>query len=178
MAKKAPAKTTFPGSFTATLEKFDSNLWYYHVVVPNEIAQHFVNGTDRRVVCTINGQTELQCALMPKGGNLYFININKKIRDELGLKPGSQVEISLRKDESEYGLPMPEELAELLGMDDEGNELFHALTPGKQRTLLYIIDKPKNVDIRIRRAIAIVNHLKGNHGKVNYRQLNEEMKAR
>lgn len=41
---------------------------------------------------------------------------------------------------------MPEELEELLHQDEEGNRLFHALTPGKQRTLLYYIGAPKTAD--------------------------------
>ena len=86
------------------------------------------------------------------------------------------MEVGLRKDESEYGLPMPEELDELLKQDETGNRLFHALTPGKLRTLLYIAGQPKTSDVRLRRAIAIVEHLKSNDGKINYRQLNEEMK--
>jgi uncharacterized protein YdeI (YjbR/CyaY-like superfamily) len=102
--------------------------------------------------------------------------VNKKIRDQLGLKPGSPAQVSLRKDESEYGLPMPEELAEVLAQDEEGNRLFHALTPGKLRTLLYIVGHVKNTDARIGRAFIIVEHLKANNGKIKYRQLNEELK--
>ena len=100
-----------------------------------------------------------------------------ELRDKLGLKLGMQVQASLRKDDSEYGLPMPEELAELLQQDEDGNALFHALTPGKQRTLLYIVGSPKTSDTRLRRAIVVVEHLKSNGGKINFRRLNEDMKS-
>jgi uncharacterized protein YdeI (YjbR/CyaY-like superfamily) len=115
--------------------------------------------------------------LLPRGDGSFLITVNKKLRDSLGLKIGSKVSVSLWKDESEYGLPMPEELAELLKQDEDGNRLFHALTPGKLRTLLYIVGQPKNSDARLLRALAIVEHLKTNKGKINYRQLNEEMKS-
>jgi len=107
-----------------------------------------------------------------------LITVNKKTRDKLGLKAGSKVNVSLRKDESEYGLPMPEELAEVLAQDETGNRLFHALTPGKLRTLLYIVGQVKDPDKRVGRAIAIVEHLKANGGKINYRQLNEELREK
>ncbi|MBK9336086.1 MAG: DUF1905 domain-containing protein [Lewinellaceae bacterium] len=128
-------------------------------------------------MCTLNEKAEFQCALMPKGEGRYFININKKLRDTLGLKVGSPVRVALRKDDSEYGLPVPEELAVLLEQDDEGNQLFHALTPGKQRTLLYIVGSVKSSDLRLNRAIAVVEHLKTNAGKINFKVLYAGLKA-
>lgn len=161
----------------STLERFDSNLWHFHVVIPQQIADTLINGKDRRVICTINGKEKFQAALMPiKSGNC-FININKKLRDKLKLNEGDLVSISLEKDNSEYGLPMPEEFAELLNQDEEGNEIFQKLTPGKQRTLLYIAGNVKNSDLRIKRAVAIIEHLKATDGKIDYKQLNILLKA-
>jgi len=160
------------------LEKFDGNLWSYHIVVPDEIAKHYISGdSDRRVICTLNNRTSFQCALMHKGDGNYFININKKIRENLGLKPGSHVTYSLEKDESEYGLPMTDELRETLLQDEEGNEIFHALTMGKQRTLIYIASSVKDTQKRINRALAIVTHLKITKGKINFKQLNEGIRV-
>lgn len=165
-----------PIEFTAILDNFNSKLWGHHLTVPAAIAQIFLDEGRRRVVCRLNDTVEFQCALMPKGDGNCFININKKLRDKLGLKLGMPVHASLRPDESEYGLPMPEELQELLRQDEAGDALFHALTPGKQRSLLYIAGSPKTSDTRLRRALAIVEHLKANQGKIDYKQLNEEMK--
>lgn len=163
--------------FTTVLDKFDSNLWGHHILVPEEIASPFItDDKDRRVVCTLNDQIEFQCALMPRGDGGFFININKKIRDKLKLKVGMQVQASLRKDESKYGLPMPEELDELLKQDVEGDRLFHALTPGKQRNLLYIVGNAKKSDTRITRAIIVIEHLKANDGKIDFKMLNQALK--
>jgi hypothetical protein len=163
--------------FTATLEKFNSNLWGHHLSVPDAVSQTFLAQDVKRFVCTLNETAEFQCALMPKGAGSYFININKKLRDQLGLKIGTPVRVALRKDNSEYGLPMPEELAEVLQQDEAGDQLFHALTPGKQRTLLYIVGSVKNTDLRLNRAIAVVEHLKANEGKINFKQLNTALKS-
>jgi hypothetical protein len=163
--------------FTAPLEESNNKLWGSHLVVPDLIVQAFLSENITRVVCTLNSKTTFQCGLIPKGEGVYCVMINKKLRDSLGLKPGSLVHASLVKDESEYGLPMPEELAEVLAQDSEGDRLFHALTPGKIRTLLYIVGQVKNTDARIVRALAIVEHLKQNEGKVNYRQLNEGLRG-
>ncbi|WP_266368241.1 YdeI/OmpD-associated family protein [Tellurirhabdus rosea] len=164
--------------FSSRIQKFDSPLWGFHFVVPADVAGPFISGNDRRVVCTLNGRAEFQCALMPLSGGGFFINVNKKIRDSLGLAIGSEVQFTLKKDESEYGLPMPEEMHELLQMDDEGHRLFHALTPGKQRTLLYFIGSVKSMDRRISRALAVVDHLKITGGKVDFRLLNESVRVK
>ncbi len=163
-------------TFTTPLENFNTALWTFHIVVLEQYAKPFLDGNDRRVVCTLNGSLEFQCALMPKGDGHFFININKKIRDKLKLQLGSMVEVSLRKDESEYGLPMPEEFGETLAQDEEGNRYFQALTPGKQRNLLYIAGQPKTSDTRLKRAIVLVEHLKANKGKIDFKQLNLDMK--
>ena len=166
-----------PLHFTSTLEISTNKLWGAHLPVPAPIAQVFLTEGAKRVVCKLNDTVEFQCALLPKGEGVYCIVVNKKIREQLGLRGGSTARVSLHKDESEYGLPMPDELAEVLAQDEEGNRLFHALTPGKLRTLLYIVGHVKNTDARIARAFVIVEHLKKNAGKINYRQLNEELKG-
>ncbi len=162
--------------FTAKLDRFNSNLWHFHFIVPSKIAKKFIEGNNRRVVCTLNETETFQAALMHLGDGDYFINVNKKLRDKLKINDGDDVQVSLQKDESEYGLPMPEELSELLKMDDEGNKVFHSLTIGKQRTMLHFIGTPKNMDIRIRRAICVVEHLKSHHGKIVYKELMDAVK--
>jgi bifunctional DNA-binding transcriptional regulator/antitoxin component of YhaV-PrlF toxin-antitoxin module len=168
-SKKAPAQKIV---FTSAIGRFNSNLWAYHFLVPKQKVSSLIDKNNKRVVCTLNSVHTFQCALMPHGDGDYFINVNKSIRDKLDLKEGDKVSIELESDTSEFGLPMPEELSELLKMDDEGNAIFNQLTKGKQRTLLYLIAKPKNVDLRIRRALCVVNHLKENAGKIDYKLLN------
>jgi len=164
--------------FAAILANFNDNLWGYHLPVPQQVADQILQEqSDRRVVCLLNDQLRFQCALMPKGDGSYFILINKTNRQKLGLTLGQEVQVSLKKDESEYGLPMPGELAEVLASDPEGDEWFHALTPGKQRNLLYIVGNVKSSELRIHKALVVVEHLKRQAGKINFKQLYEELKA-
>lgn len=160
----------------STLQKFDGNLWYYYVEIPKKKATPFIKENDRRVVCTLNKTISFQAALMPLGNGNFFINVNQATRKKLKLNQYDEVLVTLEKDNSEYGLPLPEEFKELLSQDLMGNEVFHQLTPGKQRTLLYIVGKPKSADLRIRNGIAVLEHLKKNNGTVNYKLLNQEIK--
>ncbi len=163
-------------SFTAKLDRFNSNIWHFHFIVPIKTAKKFIDGNNRRVICTLNNTETFHAALMHLGDGNFFINVNKKLREKLKINEGDDVLVSLQKDVSEYGLPMPEELAELLKMDDEGNKIFHSLTLGKQRTMLHFIGIPKNMDIRIRRAICVIEHLKLHNGRIVYKELMDAVK--
>ncbi len=102
--------------------------------------------------------------------------MNKKIRDALKLDFGSEVNVTLRKDTSEFGLPMPEELLEVFRQDAKGKQLFLSLTPGKQRTLLYIIGKVKDPQKRVDRSLVIIHHLKEQKGTIDYKKLDRSLK--
>lgn len=164
--------------FTAKLENFNTRLWSYHVKVPHDIARHFLDMGDKRVVCTLNGDLKVQCAIMSAGDGVYFINLNKQIRDALSLKEGHKVQIHLVKDTSEFGMPFPEELEEVMAQDPAGKEWFYKLTPGKQRNLIHLVNSVKSTDLRIERSMVMMEHLKRNEGKINFRQLNQDLRKK
>jgi hypothetical protein len=164
--------------FSSTLEESHNKLWGAHIPVPESIARRLTGAGSRRVLCSLNDTEERQCALVPFGDGTYVITVNKSLRDRLHLSFGMDVQIKLRKDESTYGLPMPDELEELLRQDKEGNRFFSALTPGRRRTLLYAVGSAKKTENRLARAVIIVQHLKLNRGKINYKQLSVSMRKR
>ena len=75
--------------FETTLSSFGEGMWVF-VPVTREIAARleFPDKKFRRVVCTINGGEGFHCALMPSGSGEYIISVNKKKRDELGIRVG------------------------------------------------------------------------------------------
>ena len=110
---------------------------------------------------------------MPKGDGSYFINVNKEIRKKLNLGLGASANVVLTADKSKYGMPLPPEMEELLLQDVEGEKLFHALSMGKQRSLLHIIGKPKSSNVRLRKALMTLDYLKSVKGKLDFRALNQ-----
>lgn len=164
-----------PISFDTTLAQMDSDVWSYHIPVPPEVAEQF-SENDRRVICTLNEEHSFHCAIMPGGNGTWFITVNKERRKKLGLELGMEVQASLVKDESKYGMPMPEELGALLEMDEEGSHYFHSLTMGKQRSLIHVVGKHKHSDTRLRKALVIVDYLKWSKGKLDYKELNQAFK--
>lgn len=149
--------------------------WHFLIVEKEIVAKFGFKDKFKRVVCSINGGGSFQCALLP-WGELFYIIVNKKKRDEVGVVAGDMVNVVLVKDESKYGLPMPEELREVLNQDPDGDKLFHALTAGKQRSMLYYVGRIKDIDQSIHAALILLEHLKQNDGKIVADLLAEQLK--
>ena len=160
--------------FKSKIEKIKSNVWSYCFYVPDDIKEKYL--PKKRVVCIINDELSMHAGLMPAGNDRYFITINKENRIKLKVNEGDTITIEIDFDKSKYGIPMPEEMDELLKIDDEASNYFHKLTPGKQRSLLYLIGKSKSTDIRIKKALVVTEVLKKYKGKLDFKILNEAIK--
>lgn len=161
-------------SFETKLVKFTNNpLWTYHVQVPLAVVEFFKNENQKRFLVTLNNIETFHAAILSDGDNYYYIYMNAERRKKLKLKVGSIVKVRLEKDNSKYGMEMPEELSELFVLDADADTYFHALTPGKQRALIYIVDKVKSSQKRIEKAIVITEHLKMLKGGIDFKLLQE-----
>ena len=154
--------------FESTVETTDSAPPYHILRVSRKLVTPFeFKGNLRRVICTLNGVETFQCSLFPSKGD-YFLTLSKKLRDKLRVEIGDTVRIKLEKDESKYGMPMPEEFAEVLRQDLDGDALFNELSPGDQRLMLKLIVFVKGTDRRIARALAGIALLKQTNGDFDY----------
>lgn len=160
--------TTPTASFTSALATTDSNPpWHILRVPKSEVAGFGFKGNLRRVLCSLNGNEFFNCSLFPSRGD-YFLTISKQLRSRLGVEVGDAVEIVLKPDQSKYGMPVPDEFAEVLRQDPEAERLFDALSPGNQRLMLKLVVFVKDVDRRIARALAGVELLKAMDGTFDY----------
>lgn len=157
-------------TFQTTLYNVHENLWSFHIKVPAELAVPYID-KDRRIICQLNDIQPFACALMPDGDGHFFISVNKERRKQLDIAIGDEVTVIIQKDTSKYGMPMPEVMAELLAQDPVADKYFHALTAGKQRSLLHIIAKPKTEATRLKKAVVITEYLKTNKGQLDFQEL-------
>ena len=164
-------------NFESPLINLKSSVWATGFIVPLPIAQNYLQLNDKRVVCILNDSVKIHAALMPKGKDTWFINVNKQVQKKLQVQEGSILQIEITTDDSKYGMEPPEEFLELLRQDEHGRLIFEQLTMGKQRTLLHIILKIKNVQIRIDKSIKIVEYLKRVNGNLDFKELNQALKA-
>lgn len=151
-------------------------LWHFRIPVPDAVFQEFKSG-DKRVICSINNSEFYHFALQPKGDGTYYLMINKELRKKLGLEKGDELSVEIKADQSKYGMAVPNFFEELCFQDPEGSALFHALTPGKQRSLLHVVGKLKSEEKQLEKALIIFDYLKMTNGQLDFRELNEAFKS-
>jgi hypothetical protein len=142
----------------AILEKFSNGVQY--VIIEEAYIMELQAGGNKRAICILNHIETFHCALMQKNDGYFYITIGSKICKKLKLHVGDTVSFTLAKDESEHQFEMPQEFEEVLNTDATAKEVFEQLTPGKQRSLLYLVSLPKSSDKKIERALLIAEKIK------------------
>ncbi len=164
--------------FKTTIGMLQNNVYYDHIIVTPDIHDKVTTKESKRVMCSVNGHEAFHAGLMPKGDGNYFIIMKKARMKAFDLTPGDEVQIVLERDTSKYGMKMPEEFSEVLASDPEGETWFEKLTDGKKRNLIHIVAIVKNPDLKITKSLIILDHLKANSGKIDFKLLNEAMKVK
>jgi hypothetical protein len=164
--------------FNGQICSFDDNAlyWELHIPIPESVFQQLhAEAKDKRVICTLKNEYTFHCAMLPKV-TFHYILLNREVCKKLNLHLNDDIEVVLVKDESKYGMPLSEEMQEVFFSDPEGSELFHQLTPGKQRTLIHVVNKYKSSQLRIEKSFVILDHLKNRKGVLDFKGLNEDFK--
>lgn len=157
--------------FSGKLDKFDFNHWHFHIPVPDQIAEQMMDENHRRVLIWIKSGGPFHMALM-KSKEYWYVLVNQDLRKKYELDEVNPFQVKIERDHSEFGHDVPEELQVLLDQDEEGNYHFRSLSPGKQRSLIYIVTTVKNPESRMKKSLAIIHHLKIAKGKLDFKQLN------
>ncbi|WP_247234279.1 YdeI/OmpD-associated family protein [Telluribacter sp. SYSU D00476] len=149
-----------PTTFTTRIHSLDYLLGMTYLEIPPDVVQQLGGSFSMRLICTVNNALDWQCGLVALGQGAAYISISAKRMKALRVRLGDEVLVSLVKDESEYGVPVPEELQELFGQDPEGFQRFKQLAPGKQRYIINYVATVKNSQLRVDRAIQLIENLK------------------
>lgn len=159
-------------SYATTIRRLEHLVGMHYLEVPREVVQQLGGKFNFRVQCTVNGVLTFQGGLVALGQGDAYISINNKRLKQLGVKHGDKVMVALEEDKSQYGMPVPEELAELLQQDDVGRERFDLLTPGRQRYIIHYVSAVKSSQLRVDRAILLIENLKKLPlGKESFREM-------
>jgi hypothetical protein len=140
------------------LNRFDSGM---HYILLDKMTTRLLTAHDnKRAICCINHEVEFHCAVMPKKEGGHFVNVGSAICKKLKIKEGSTIRASFWVDTSAYQFEMPEALQAVFDTDPEASDLFDALSPGNQRSIMYLASKAKSTDKRIEKALKIAAQLK------------------
>ena len=150
--------------YNSEIHRLDK-LKLFYIKVPAEIISQ-LNGKfekgklNHRVVITINNQINWQGGIVALGDGMGYITLSTARMKQLSVYLKDKVNVSLKLDTSEHGFDVPEELAELLKQDIEGNRRFELLKHGMQRYIIYYIIQVKSSEKRLDRALLLINNLK------------------
>jgi len=163
--------------YKGIVECHKSKVYYHHVKVPNTIYQKMTIDGQKRILCTIDDNEYFHAGLLPTGDGSYYIILSKARMKEFKIVLGQTIDVKIEKDKSKYGMKMPPEFGEVLETDEEGLDYFEKLTDGKKRNLIHLVAMTKNPDIRITKALTILDHLKANEGGLDFKLLYEALKV-
>ncbi len=129
--------------------------------IPLEIGDGLLGDQNMlRVIIHFDNGIKLHRALKRNKDGETLITLGKSTLKDAKKEMGEIIEIWLEKDETEFGYEMPEELAEVMLQDPEGDKAFRNLKPGMQRSFLHYIVSAKTVDTRIKRSLQLIENLK------------------
>ncbi|MEM8894786.1 MAG: YdeI/OmpD-associated family protein [Bacteroidota bacterium] len=130
---------------------------YYHLTLPAEIVNQFEHKKATRLICGLDDWVSFRCGLNHLGdGNLYVIVATKQL-DTLGKQLGDKVDFEITIDPDQLGVEMPEALQVLLDQDPALKQVFDKITNGKKRSLIYSINKVKDIDKQVKQIIDFLN---------------------
>ncbi|MFD0861373.1 YdeI/OmpD-associated family protein [Sungkyunkwania multivorans] len=130
--------------------------------LPESIVTPFIDAGQQRVrvIATFEGKSiEFHAALQKYQGR-YRLTFGKSKQKQLGLFPSDYFQLQLFEDHSKYGVDVPEELAAVLETDTEAYKIFESFTPGKKRSIIYMIARFKNSQTRIDKALLLCENIK------------------
>lgn len=129
------------------------------IFIPEKIAEKFEGKPYPRALCTIK-EHSFHCAFMKSKEQGYYVYLGKKLINDLKLRVGDEVSVGFSSDKSENQAPVIEELKEVLSTDPEAEQIFNSLTPGNQRSLIYLVSLVKSPQKRVDRSLLIAAKLK------------------
>lgn len=161
-----------PIVYKTQVEKLTHMNDVHYLEVPAPVIKQLGGTLKVRLLCTINNKLTFPCGPVALENGCGYISINRKRLKELGIGFKDKIQVALIKDPSKYGMEMPEELSELLQQDKEGNKRFKSLPSGKQRYIIYYVNTVKSSQLRINRAIKLIENLKKTKpGKESFREM-------
>ena len=135
----------------------------HSIVIPNEIASAFYEAGHKRIKVQAtfqNKSIEFYAALNHWKNDSYSIMFSKNKQKELDILPNEYFQLQFFEDTSKYGVEVPEEFEAVLLSDYDAYQIFESLTKGKQRGLIYMIDRFKSSQKRIDKTLILCENLK------------------
>ncbi|MFY7991041.1 MAG: DUF1905 domain-containing protein [Fluviicola sp.] len=150
-------------SFNASIEKLDY-LNYWFVRLSEDILAQLPGRTEKgdfnqRLIIRLDDQIEWQAGVLALGEGEGLITVQRQRLKELDKTLGDTVQVSLRKDESEFGTEIPEEIAEYWVQVPESKMRFDQQIPAMKRYILNYVNAVKSPIKKAERTHLLLHNL-------------------
>jgi len=154
--------------FETRLVEYDNTLVNTVVELPADVVKKLPKGRVR-VEGKLN-EVSFNLGVQSKKRGARYLSISQAMRKAAKIKPGDKVKVMFNLVDPDK-LELPEEMEAVLAQDEAGAKLWNKLTVGLQRSLVHYINSTKNIDLRIERALYLMNKVKS--GAYNSRMKKE-----
>ena len=145
-------------------EAFEVSITEPHsLIIPERFAKPFLSEKTNRVkvIATFkNRSVTFHAALQRDKLGIIRVTFGQTLQKELGIFLNDYFKLQFFKDESKYGVDMPEEMEAVLSSDPEAQGIFESFTAGKKRSLIYTIKRYKNSQTKIDKSLILSENLK------------------
>ena len=135
--------------------------------VPPEVSEALGGETHIRVKGSVGGEP-YRSNLAPRGGGMHRLFVHSSIWRKLGVDTGDEVDIEMERDEQEWEVVVPTDLADAMPKGSEALEAFQALTVPNRKRFIDRIEEAKTAATRKRRieqgVKLLVERLRGTRG--------------
>jgi hypothetical protein len=144
-------------TFLGTLLEIEGNYIAHGIYLPHELISQ-LPAKRLRAKGTINGVPFALAVQYRKSGERFFM-ISKKLVKDAQLKLGARAEVKFTLVNPDI-VDVPEELEAVLEQDAEAKKVWLTFTKGLQRSLIHYVTSAKNVDVRIKRSLELIDKAK------------------
>ncbi len=120
------------------------------VNVPSEVSEGLGGETHIRVKGRV-GDEPYRSNLAPRGGGAHRLFVHSDIWRKLGVDVGDEVDVEIERDDEEWEITVPADLAEAMPEGSEALEAFQALTVPNRKRFIDRIEEAKTPATRKRR---------------------------
>lgn len=135
----------------------------HYVALPEDLGRAFLDAGVERVEGTVGG-APYRRSLHVRDDGRVCLRFGMTWLRNAGLEPGAPLVVEVAEDPDPDRVDMPDELATALSRDPAVEHAWDSLTPGRQRTLVYDIERARRPDTRARRATKVVDTLRDEFG--------------
>lgn len=142
----------------STIQKLDQKRGgYCYFPINKQLIMQYEKNSKTRFICTIDDSYTFSCGLNHLGEGNYFVMLTKDRMNNIGKSVGDSIAIQLVEDTSKLGIEIPEVLEILLEQDPSLNAKFAQLTPGKQRSIIFQMNKIKDLNKQVAKTIELID---------------------